>query len=662
MCGIAGILNLKDNPPISKEHLCRMIEAVRHRGPEGAGIYMDDRIGLGHARLSIIDIPGGAQPIHNEDETLWIVFNGEIFNYVELREDLEKRGHRFYTVSDTEVIIHLFEEKAERCLEELNGQFAFAVWDRPNRRLFLARDRLGIRPLHYTVSKDRLIFASEIKSIFSVEDVERRIDPLALNQIFTFWTTLPGKTAFADVHELQPGHYLYSSNGRIDARRYWNIPFRSPEEQRRGVCAEDAEALFALLKDAVRIRLRADVPVSCYISGGLDSSGIAAIVAGHFNTDLNTFGIRFEEDGFDEGEYQELIAKDLGVRHTQLRAGNDTIAEAFAPALWHIEKPLLRTAPVPLFLLSRKLRESRYKVVLTGEGADEVFGGYNIFREALLRKRWAGLPESERNPDDVRTLYPYIFKDSRLERMMTAFFARGLERADSPFFSHLLRWETTGRIRNFVSDEMRMPSDHDLGLDAFESALPDSFASWDVLTRAQFIETAIFMSNYLLSSQGDRVAMAHSVEIRMPYLDYRVLEFMGRMPPECKIEGDREKILLKEALKSVVPEPLRMRKKQPFRAPISRSLLHPTARRHRDYLTKKALDGSGLFKTQNVLKLIGKLDRNERPGEIDNMALAGVLSAQIVHEQFVSGFSNRSNPAQLHLDHFFDYTKDGSVR
>ena len=554
MCGIAGILNLIDSPPVSKEHLCRMIKAVHHRGPEGAGVYVDDRIGLGHARLSIIDIPGGAQPIHNEDETIWIVFNGEIYNYVELREGLQKRGHRFYTASDTEVIIHLYEEKAERCLEELNGQFAFAVWDRAERRLFLARDRLGIRPLHYTLCKDRLIFASEIKSIFSLEDVERRIDPLALNQIFTFWTTLPGKTAFTDVHELPPGHYLYSSDGRIETHRYWSIPFCPPEEQRRGVFAKDAEELFDLLKDATRIRLRADVPVSCYISGGLDSSGIAAIVAGNFNSDLYTFGIRFEEEGFDEGEYQELIAKDLGVNHTRLHAGNDAIAEAFAPALWHIEKPLLRTAPIPLFLLSRKLNERGYKVVLTGEGADEIFGGYHIFREALLRKRWAGLPESERNPDDIRSLYPYIFKNPRSARMLAAFFAKGLDRVDSPFFSHLLRWETTGRIRNFLSDEMRMPHDHDLGLNEFESALPDSFASWDVLTRAQYIETAIFMSNYLLSSQGDRVAMAHSVEIRMPYLDYRLLEYMGGMPPECKIDGEREKVLLKKALESVVPE------------------------------------------------------------------------------------------------------------
>ncbi|MCK4629166.1 MAG: asparagine synthase (glutamine-hydrolyzing), partial [Sedimentisphaerales bacterium] len=231
MCGIAGIYHINSTEGVSLETLKRMTGVLRHRGPDESGIYIDDRVGLGHTRLSIIDLASGTQPIHNEDETLWIIYNGEVYNYRELKSDLEQRGHRFYTTSDTEVVLHLFEEKGADCLEELNGQFAFAVWNAKKRELFLARDRLGIRPLHYTIQNRCLLFASEIKSIFMHNHIPRKIDPIALDQIFTFWTTLPGQTVFQDIHELPPGHYLKASRERVIEKKYWDIPTYPRSEQ-----------------------------------------------------------------------------------------------------------------------------------------------------------------------------------------------------------------------------------------------------------------------------------------------------------------------------------------------------------------------------------------------------------------------------------------------
>ncbi len=291
MCGIAGVLNLKEPGSISSDLIEKMISTLYHRGPDESGIYLDDWIGLGHTRLSIIDLSSGTQPIHNEDETLWIVYNGEVFNYPELKQDLLNKGHRFYTTTDTEVILHLYEEEGPTCLDLLNGQFAIAIWDLRKKELFLARDRVGIRPLYYTIQGDSVIFASEIKAIFMEEKIPREIDPIAIDQIFTFWSTLPNRTIFKGINELSPGHFLKASQDNVTIKKYWDIPFRPPEEQlnwtRDDVCQEIKE----LLKDAVRIRLRADVPVGCYLSGGLDSSGVTALVLRNFNSEVRTFGI-----------------------------------------------------------------------------------------------------------------------------------------------------------------------------------------------------------------------------------------------------------------------------------------------------------------------------------------------------------------------------------
>ncbi len=636
MCGIAGIVQFRGPGSVSVDLLARMAGAIAYRGPDGCGIYVDDQAGLAHTRLSIIDLAGGAQPIHNEDESLWIVYNGEVFNYPELREGLSERGHRFYTTTDTEVILHLFEEKGPDCLKEFNGQFALAIWDAKKKELFLARDRIGIRPLHYHAGNGVIRFASEIKSLFQDPEVPRRIDPVSLDQVFTFWSTLPGRTCFQGIHELPPGHFLVASDNNVRVEKYWDLPISMPgnrlnlpDEEIQARCAE-------LLVDAVRIRLRADVPVGCYVSGGLDSSVIAAIVRRHFNNRLRTFGIGFQEEGYDEERFQERMVSHLGTEHTEIRAGNVDIGKRFAEVVRHCETPILRTAPVPMFLMSGTVRDSGFKVVLTGEGADEFFGGYDIFRETLVRMFWSRQPSSRLRPLLIEKLYPYLFNDSRLKGTLRAFFANGIDNPGDPFFSHRIRWENTARIKTFFSGETRSAVSGYDGFHDLEARLPAAFHGSDPLARAQYLETLIFLSTYLLSSQGDRMAMGNSVEIRLPYLDYRLMEFLGGVPAHLKVSGLKEKVLLKKIAAGLIPIEILRRPKQPYRAPIRECLL-PAGEPVPAPLAPGAIRDAGLFDPVRVEALLRKMKRLPRASEVDAMALSGILSAQIVHQAFIEG-------------------------
>lgn len=662
MCGIVGICGLKPGQNVALHDVERMMTMIRHRGPDETGIYLDDAVGLGHLRLSIIDLQSGGQPIHNEDETLWIVYNGEAFNYIELRQELQKQGHRFYTTSDTEVILHLYEQEGPRCVERLNGQFAFAIWDSAKKELFLARDRVGIRPLHYTIQEGRLIFASEIKSIFAIPTVRRELDPASLDQIFTFWTVLPGRTAFRDIHELPPGHYLRVSAGAVEMKKYWEIPIHGRHEQLNLPVQEICDQIRDLLVDAIRIRLRADVPIGCYVSGGLDSSGLAALTTERFGVRLNTFGIRFEQDVFDEGMYQERMVSFLGSKHREVWATPERIGNLFSHTLWHCEKPLLRTAPVPLHMLSRTVRECGLKVVLTGEGADEIFGGYDIFKEAKVRQFWSRRPGSSMHAVLLDQLYRDIFHDHRTKPFLQPFFGKGLDRSCDPLFSHVVRWDNTSRTKMFFSNELRAAIG---GADPYEplrQSLPERYYQLDTVGRAQHLETMIFLSNYLLSSQGDRVAMAHSVEIRLPFLDYRVIEFMARVPSRWKILGLNEKYILKKVFEQIMPKEIVARRKHPYRAPIVRCLLSGASRESAmELLTNEALQRAALFDPGRVDKLLAKLQAVENPSEIDSMALAGILSSQIIHQQFIEDFPTRTQ-STVHPDLMIDRRTQSASR
>ena len=645
MCGIAGILNLNNPVPISEDLLTRMISILRHRGPDETGIYVDSHVGLGHARLSIIGLEDGTQPISNEDGSLWITFNGEIFNYIELKEELIKKGHVFSTRTDTEVIVHLYEELGAKCLEKMNGQFALAIWDARKKELFLARDRVGIRPLFYTATGGKLLFASEIKALFMDPAVSREIDPEALCQAFTFWSTLSPHTVFKGVHELPPGHYMTVRNGQITRKAFWTLPVYPPEDHWKGSFEEATEALKALLIDASRLRLRADVPVGAYLSGGLDSSLITAIISRRFNNRLKTFSMSFEEKVFDETQYQEQMQQALGTDHSRTTITNDLIRKCFQDVVWHCETPLLRTAPVPLFLLSRLVRDNQFKVVLTGEGSDEIFGGYNIFKEAKVRHFWAQRPESTLRPLLIQRLYPYIFQGkSRGSAFVQKFFSIKKEDLADPFFSHKIRWDNSRKNTAFFSEDLAAGLNGYNPLSVLADRLPAQFKAWDMLSRAQYLEMSVFLSNYLLSSQGDRPAMAHSLEIRLPFLDYRVIDFAFRLPARWKISGLNEKYILKQAAAGLVTDAVKTRPKQPYRAPVREVFFGGKKDDYVDhFLSRESLSSAGYFNPKKVGLLVQKY-RKPAAGfssEFQNMAVVGILSTQILHDRFIANFPGR---------------------
>jgi asparagine synthase (glutamine-hydrolysing) len=646
MCGIAGILNLETQTPLPEDLLTRMISIIRHRGPDETGVYVDDRVGLGHARLSIIGLEGGGQPMSNEDGSLWITYNGEIFNYIELKEALIKKGHVFSTRTDGEVIVHLYEELGPKCLEKMNGQFALAVWDSRKKELFLARDRVGITPLFYTRAQGRFIFASEIKAIFMDPGVAREIDPESLYQVFTFWTTLSPRTVFKGVYELPPGHFMKVRDGEITQSPFWSLPVYAPEDRWKGSFEEAREELKALLMDATRLRLRADVPVGAYLSGGLDSSLITAIIARHFNNRLRTFSMTFQERTFDESPYQEEMQQALGTDHCRTLVTNDLIRENFPSVIWHSEIPLLRTAPVPLFLLSGLVRENQFKVVLTGEGSDEIFGGYNIYREAKVRHFWAQRPDSKIRPLLIQRLYPYIFKgESRGSAFLQKFFSIKPEDEEDPFFSHRVRWNNSARNVTFFSGDLTAGLNDYNPLPALAERLPSGFGTWDMLSKAQYLEMGIFLSGYLLSSQGDRPAMAHSLEIRLPFLDHRIIDFAFRLPARWKIQGLKEKHILKQASEGLVTEGVKKRPKQPYRAPIKEAFFGGEEGGYvAHFLSEESVKRGGYFNPKKVSLLVEKHKRSDArvSSEFQNMALVGILSTQILHDRFIENFPGRA--------------------
>jgi asparagine synthase (glutamine-hydrolysing) len=646
MCGIAGIVNFKNSEP--KESLLRrMIGFIHHRGPDASGIYTDHLAGLASARLSIIDLPGGDQPIPNEDKSVWVVYNGEVFNYPDLRTRLEEKGHQFYTRSDTETLVHLYEDLGPEFIRELNGQFAFALWDRKNETLLLGRDRLGVRPLFYYQKEGRTLFGSEMKAIFADPSVPRRLNRRALGDAFTCWAPLGLDTPFENLWQLLPGHYALFSREGISVQRYWQIPFSDAADGERP-WEEWAEDLSQLLYDATRIRLRADVPVGAYLSGGLDSTYITSLVKKYFNDRVCTFSVNFADERFDEGSFQNHAVDALKTDHKSIWCRERDIGEVFPQVVWHTEMPLLRTAPAPLFLLSRLVNESAYKVVLTGEGSDEIFGGYDIFKEDKVRRFWAREPHSKIRPKLLRRLYPDIFceENSRSRAFLENFFSKNLFDVRSPAYSHIIRWENTAQIKSFFTRDIQEGVDKDGGfVERFLATLPSDFTKWNPLSRAQYIEISIFLSNYLLSSQGDRMAMAHAVEGRFPFLDHRVVEFACRVPPRFRLRGLREKFILRKVASQVIPAALANRPKRPYRAPISRCFLgNPTRDYVEDLLSDSALSQLGYFQPAKVARLVEKCRSQEGflLSERENMALVGILSTQLLHYQFIQNFPHKS--------------------
>ncbi len=644
MCGIAGMVALRENmPPPGLEEIGAMVGALRHRGPDEFGLYRDRHAGLGHARLSIIDLAGGQQPLCNEDGTLWISFNGEIFNYLELGEELHGLGHRFRTRSDTEVVVHAFEAWGDEAFVRFNGQFAIALWDARAERLVLARDRFGVRPLYLCEHAGRLLFASEVKAIFAADpSVNRAFDPAGLAETFTFWTVVPPQSVFQGVQELEPGHVCVVERGRRMDRAFWRPSYpERPGEGFAGSRQEAAERVRQALERAVSLRmLRSDVPVGSYLSGGLDSSFLAALGRRVKGDRFLTFSLRFEDAAYDETDHQRLVASQIGSDHREIVVSRADIASALPSVVAHVERPLLRTAPAPLFLLSRLVRDAGIKVVLTGEGADEMFAGYDIFREAKVRRFWGREPQSLRRPRLLERLYPWLARSPGAQRgMAREFFGAGRESWQTPGYSHLPRWRSAAALLRLFNPDLRREAERADVVGRLLASLPGEFLRWSPLSQDQYLEVRTLLAGYLLSSQGDRVLMAHSVEGRFPFLDTEVAALADSLPPSYKLRVLDEKHVLKRAAAELLPATVVRRPKQPYRSPDALCFADGTLPAWAaELLSERAVETAGVFDPDAVTRMWRKV-RAVPPGEAfsntDDMALIGVLTTGLLHEQFV---------------------------
>jgi asparagine synthase (glutamine-hydrolysing) len=651
MCGIAGFTF-----PASEagwlaegEALRKMVATLHHRGPDALNGVVSDGVALGHTRLAIVDLADGHQPMRDERTGLTVVFNGEIFNHVELRERLRSR-YPFRTRCDTEIILAGFLEWGMDCVEHFNGQFAFALHDPRDGSLHLARDRYGKRPLFYAYTADGgLCFASEAKALFASGKVDPRLDPISLWETLHLWAPTDERSLFDGVHALPPASVAHlPRHGQLQVRRYWRLDF-ADERVDRGMTEEAAlDELAALLEDATRLRLRADVPVAAYLSGGLDSSLLCALAQEQLAGSLQTFSVGFAQERYDERAYQAEVAAALGTAHHSVLMQDADIGALLPSVVEHSESVLLRSAPAPLFKLSGLVRANDTKVVLTGEGADEIFGGYDLFKEVKVRQFWSREPGSERRPALLGRLYPYLALSSQAPQLVREFYGVGLDDPQALDFSHRIRWGNSGRVARFLSPSMlERVRDHDPA-EALFASVPDDVRRWRPLARAQYLEVRTLLSQYLLSSQGDRMLMAHSVEGRFPFLDHRFAEFSARLPDWFKLRGLTEKYLLKRFARGRVPTAVLDRPKYPYRAPIAEALTGETAPEwSRDLIERGAIDQVGIFDGAKVDRLVAKLTKRAvTPSEADNMALMAVATTQLLARQFLGP---RALPA-AHID------------
>jgi asparagine synthase (glutamine-hydrolysing) len=644
VCGIAGIVNLKPGPAPEVPLIRRMIGRLKHRGPDSSGYYRDERVALGHARLAIIDLEGGAQPLCNEDGSVWLTFNGEIFNYVELAEELKQRGHVLQTRSDTEVIVHAYEEWGTDCFRRMNGQWAVALWDRRGAgKVLLSRDRMGIRPLYYTrTDNQRLVFGSEVKALFADPQVRRAWNPAGLAQVLMLWCPVAPRTVFEGVEEVRPGHVVIIEEGQLRSEPYWSLQFPVAGQESHQEEQANAQALREQLVQACRLRfLRADVPVGAYLSGGIDSSVTSALVTQYTEAPLRTFSLRFADSEFDEGQHQGDMVARLGTIHRDVSVSTRDVGTCFPDVLWHAERPILRTAPAPLFLLSKLVRDSGYKVVVTGEGADEVLAGYDIFREAAVRRFWGRDAKSARRATVVSRLYPWMVRNpAQAPAFARAFFGKDLDLND-PGLSHRPRWNATKQLRLMLQPDLREAVNAMDVAGELLDQLPTTHQGWANLSRDQWLEMNTLLSGYILSAQGDRMLMAHSVEGRFPFLDCDFIEYANTLPARHKLMGLDEKHLLKVACQDLLPRSIRNRPKQPYRAPDAASFFFEVdALEWVDELTRpERLAEAGLFHPKGVERLLAKCRRvgGLKMSNTDNMRIVAILSAMLVDEHFIKG-------------------------
>ena len=633
MCGISGLINYKSALLNDDRLINSMLSVLLHRGPDNQSFVLTPHNHFGHTRLSIIDLESGDQPIYNRDRTVCTVFNGEIYNYLELKRE-HLPGYPFYTESDTEVIVALYEKYGIDFVSLLNGQFAIALYDTRLNKTFLIRDRVGIAPLFYYSNNGTVYFASEIKALLVTGKVPASLNTDAFFDFTHLWSVLAPETLFNDISQVSPGCFAEIDQTGVTTKRYWDFDFKSPDEQ----SIDDAvEQLDELLNDAVKIRLRSDVPVGAYLSGGLDSTIILSYLTRQ-GADLETFSLTFDDAQLNEERFQTEVIRYFSTRHHSFRADYQLIADNFIKTIWHTESPLFRTSPTPMMLLSSEVHANRFKVVLTGEGADEVFGGYDIFKEAKIREFWSRKPDSAWRPLLLKRLYPYLdFNKLNSIAYLKNTFGHNLGDTSSLSYAFNARANITSAVKNFIQPDIRRQMDLDLEL-RLQEKLPITAGQFGVFNTAQYVEARTIMAGYILSSQGDRMLMANSVEGRYPFLDHRVIEFAGSLKNRFKMNGLNEKYILKRMVKERIPETVLNRPKQPYRAPDINALMHSKDNQLLDYLSEDQLRKHALFDPAKVTMLVNKAIKGRAQSVKDNMLFTNILSTQVWAEKYIQPY------------------------
>ena len=635
MCGIAGILNLEKGNPGRPELLEGMLRTIIHRGPDEDGTLIDGELAMGMRRLSIIDLADGKQPIQNEDGRYSVILNGEIYNYIELRNDLQSRGHKFRTNSDTEVIVHLFEEYGEGCVEHLRGMFGFAIWDHQQHELFIYRDRLGIKPLYYVVDTNRrLIFGSEIKSLLTLPDVTAEIDHAALNEYLSLKYVPAPRTLFKGIRSLPPGHMIRVCDSKVEIKQYWDLSFAKKQEFANE--EECVEALLEKLRESIRLRLRSDVPFGAFLSGGLDSSIIVALMSERLDQPVNTFSAGFSgADGQDELPYARQVAEKFGCNHHEVLIGADDFLSLADKVMWHLEQPISDQATVATHMVARLARQ-HVKMVLTGEGGDELFAGYARYvgEGYSTTAKWM--------PRPLRGLAcTAISKLPGLRRQKIALHA--LMQNDE--VSRFSNWFPlfNGDLKSKVVTEQLKP----MMTNAVDS-IAEHLAKCDgksPLERMLYVDSKLWLPDYLLL-RGDKLTMANSIEGRVPLLDHELVEFACGLPDEMKLNGKTRKYLLKKVGERLLPKEIIYRKKQGFPIPIHNWLRNEAKEMMHDLLSPQSLADRGLFDP----KVVSQLMASHVSGYADHSTeLWGVMSIELWMKNFVDADHTPDVKQPLHV-------------
>ncbi|MCG8605138.1 asparagine synthase (glutamine-hydrolyzing) [bacterium] len=606
MCGICGVTFSDQASSVSRNSLKRMTDAIRHRGPDDEGWVLKGNCGLGMRRLSIIDLAGGYQPIANEDGSVWIVFNGEIYNHIELREELIKKGHTFRTLSDTEAILHAYEEYGEDCPKKLNGMFAFAIWDQNKRMLFLARDRLGIKPLYYYHDAKQFVFGSELKSILQVDSVPREIDPIALDVYLTVEYIPAPYTIFKSIAKLLPGHYLILKDGKAKIGKYWQLDFQEYDHSK----GEIIEQLLSLLQDAVRVRLMSDVPLGALLSGGIDSSAIVALMSRVMDRPVQTFSIGFKEATYNESQHARTIAEHFKTEH------HESVIEANALDLTerlvgHLDEPFGDFSIFPTYLVSKMARE-QVTVALSGDGGDELFAGYDTYVANRIGKAYGRFPKVIR----------HTFLENLLDRVPPTEKKKGLINRAKRFVEGMrlpedlqhTRWmiflQEAEKAELYSADLQTALTGHDSY--GFIRRYFGETRTSDELNRQLYVDIKTYLVDDILV-KVDRMSMATSLETRVPFLDHRLVEFTATIPGRHKLKGKSTKHILKQSLKNILPSEILQRGKEGFSIPIKNWLKDDLKPIMLDILDPSVVRRQGFFDPEFVQRLT-----NEHLTDVEN--------------------------------------------